>query len=1360
MPTSEALVDTGNSLQPSANLNDKQVKQSKVSDWFRETVESSQSKISNTQSKVSNGQPAAPGSVYAVQRLQAEVDRSNRQSELLLSQLEVLQNVHSFATIAVLAFKVAIKLEHARRENDKRVLAVRISMNEMFAVMLLMKGIPVDKKDRNGKSIQAHLGGHINTIAEDIKGYSAMCDTFQSKQTIVKSFRSPEWDGNFKFFITLFKAHRENIYREIMLYMDINMKPKEDTLTDISRSFQTADDSLPLILLLEQLRSPEECESRRFVESRGGPKEILKNDELMQELIRRSGEPESNTSLPKGQTNLIQDIKREIQKTVADLISKNREPFFAKFDALLEQLRDNVDTSVLKESDWSIGRLVDDPHERIIDPELSQIWKDMGWKSTVKARSMAMGLREYYSERRKDIQSRDRQLMESISAIVHSTDDSEAHQVQEIKDIMDSTDHMKGKPTPSYTKDDWALDYITIPRIQTLLEALDDDSSTLISVAEANSFTTARPADWSLAKWLAFWTACFPLTLKYYYNRIQILLYQIEDLVQQTLQVNSQSVKVFVSGPAITLLTDRLLAGVREAVNDIYDDHEVFQRFEDYVESQEERMRHILQTLKYRIDAENSLRLVIGSGGLDKHIMALLYLLFVRVYQVLQLATTTAINPKEVDNIMESFEVIHKAIYSRVESFKAVCQLQNLNLKEQLRRISNGIFYYTKFPEDLLESTYWTAMYGDGGHVDTFEDVGHVMPVLEISNPSFADIDAIQAVPSGELFHPAIDDWLDVEAYMESDDSVSPVLLLTDSLAGSRPSWCGFYSYSFEYGGAFTTKYPAGVINLPVPELDGYISGSGSDSYGEFSIKGQVNGESITFNKSYTSGQVITWRYEGRMNSERNQISGEWGSCDTVLDDFTEHLEQNEIHGDFQLDIAPLGIHKLVNVDAGSVTSNSARERWHLAVKSVITLLRIKKGKFTGWPYLQNRSRIRRRFLELFPRLHELDSPLLWRAGNPLTDGEMEEFLTLISCCSRQDFRFYRSLSACLKRREIVHWGRVCELADQTSTITDTRFICLDCLRFHPVSGVASETIDLCTECIDKAVDRGEDNMHHIPSHDMLQLRYCCSARRESSSLLRAAVEIAKQLRTEDAKVSDPSKCYKCQSTLKRPYWYCLTCPDKKRICMTCKDRIDSIYSPVDDLKLVRTNTHDPGGMRTEDSPGHVMAHIPETHDGETMIHTLMMDMTSSLVSGDIFPDEEDGERKDESSGNEPAGGKEDNGEVEDMLEEANGSTGSQDRDEVPESGEVGSSREHNTETKQQSPGHDYRHTLLLCRNLGESSLKKSLDKASVDEQLEDIREQLRAVKSMESRILERLDHIMGGSLGPAALENATADPM
>ena len=98
-----------------------------------------------------------------------------------------------------------------------------------------------------------------------------------------------------------------------------------------------------------------------------------------------------------------------------------------------------------------------------------------------------MALREYYSERRGTSDLGDHKALEEIHEILSSQHDLEAEKNQGI--TLVSTRGIRAE-------DVWALQYITISRIQHLMEAFDDDSSSLVSISEVNAFTNARPRDW------------------------------------------------------------------------------------------------------------------------------------------------------------------------------------------------------------------------------------------------------------------------------------------------------------------------------------------------------------------------------------------------------------------------------------------------------------------------------------------------------------------------------------------------------------------------------------------------------------------------------------------------------------------------------------------------------------------------------------------------------------------------------------------------------------------------------------------------------------------------------------------------
>ena len=101
-----------------------------------------------------------------------------------------------------------------------------------------------------------------------------------------------------------------------------------------------------------------------------------------------------------------------------------------------------------------------------------------------------MALREYYAEHRKTSPSADHEALREIREILSDQAESDSSKVQEIAQVTN-----RGVRA----EDEWALEYITISHVQPLLEAFDDDASTLVSVTEVNAFANARPNDWRYA---------------------------------------------------------------------------------------------------------------------------------------------------------------------------------------------------------------------------------------------------------------------------------------------------------------------------------------------------------------------------------------------------------------------------------------------------------------------------------------------------------------------------------------------------------------------------------------------------------------------------------------------------------------------------------------------------------------------------------------------------------------------------------------------------------------------------------------------------------------------------------------------
>jgi hypothetical protein len=164
-------------------------------------------------------------------------------------------------------------------------------------------------------------------------------------------------------------------------------------------------------LLLEMfgsLVSPEQREMQSLIAKNGGPTEIRNNDKSLEQLLKesshlvekgedtlRSTDPSSflggsaNPSNPfadvtapstasKGnnKTLTLESLRQELSEDVDYVLKKNMEIFERKFEIQKRQIEDLAKV-VGHEGDRIIAAVTTGPHDRILDPDIHEIWKDM-----------------------------------------------------------------------------------------------------------------------------------------------------------------------------------------------------------------------------------------------------------------------------------------------------------------------------------------------------------------------------------------------------------------------------------------------------------------------------------------------------------------------------------------------------------------------------------------------------------------------------------------------------------------------------------------------------------------------------------------------------------------------------------------------------------------------------------------------------------------------------------------------------------------------------------------------------------------------------------------------------------------------
>ena len=110
--------------------------------------------------------------------------------------------------------------------------------------------------------------------------------------------------------------------------------------------------------------------------------------------------------------------------------------------------------------------------------------------------------------------------------------------------------------------------------------------------------------------------AGFPLAIRDYYQRIRRLLDNIDELAKEVLPANRDIVNRF-TGSFAVITVHAFMAGIWGSEVDP-PMLELFQRFEEYVETEENSVFTVLSGLHYNLDAPNTVQMVLGTRHAEK----------------------------------------------------------------------------------------------------------------------------------------------------------------------------------------------------------------------------------------------------------------------------------------------------------------------------------------------------------------------------------------------------------------------------------------------------------------------------------------------------------------------------------------------------------------------------------------------------------------------------------------------------------------------------------------------------------------------------------------------------------------------
>ncbi|KAG9021177.1 hypothetical protein FS842_006781 [Serendipita sp. 407] len=375
-----------------------------------------------------------------------------------------------------------------------------------------------------------------------------------------------------------------------------------------------------MLKLFRMLDSPGEKELLKIVERNGGAEAYLEDEKKLNDLASSKSCQLQNKQGVIDNVKLG-EVKQSLKEDVDKSLNFNLTIFQKKLELQITQFTLAMDHTVRRETDRVISVITSGPHDRVVDKvghqqtllrhgspivqDLHLIWKEMGWKSTVKARHFVLAVHDYFVQKLSTVAAAQERLE---TGTVYS-EDGEGAAPSVISEAHPKTEHQ--------TDDSWTLDCINLSRVPAILEAFDDDGSGFINVVEVNQFTSSRPKNWSLLHWIAYWAEGWHYTIWDYRGKIGSILDAMEELLDsgEIHKANKSLIDYYLLSEEL-LQVDQMVRSVAPYTEE--NTYTLEEKIRPYVDEEEERLRANLKSFAWKIDGFDTLNLVTGPGRIEK----------------------------------------------------------------------------------------------------------------------------------------------------------------------------------------------------------------------------------------------------------------------------------------------------------------------------------------------------------------------------------------------------------------------------------------------------------------------------------------------------------------------------------------------------------------------------------------------------------------------------------------------------------------------------------------------------------------------------------------------------------------------
>ncbi|KAJ7651611.1 hypothetical protein DFH06DRAFT_548366 [Mycena polygramma] len=1098
-------------------------------------------------------------------------------SKVLVDGMHLLGELHPFVKVMVLPLKLILTFDLTRRQNNKKVTAVKMQILDTATVLFRLRDVhesTITGPDGLPLQDMVHL---ITRIAEDIKECASACDLYLNKNNLSKMLRSKDYEKRFGDYIKTFNGHQRTLTLRLTVFTSVAIGAANDKLDVQGQGLIMLQGQVER--LFRKLDTPREREVQKFIVTKGGPKACVENDVILKELVEKTGESleslvPARSGKGDGETmkRLLDDARKVLNKELMEDVDQAFSKHMGDFDRKLKA----QETHIIDAIGAVIGGLSRGVHTKVKDPDLKMLWEQEKWKGSVHARDFVLALNEYFA-----------------SKLEHSKPVERTFNFLTTESPPDSpTSSVGDYHLPEFDKHDsqWALAYINLAHQQPLLDVIDTDGSGEINIAEANHFARLRPAGWSLIRWFTLWAAGWHLTVTWYRYRIYKIIGAMLTVVHHVKPANIQAADTYMNSWGIYNV-ELMLRTTRPTESEYFhkDNTQLKDLAREFHDLEEAKLKSQLKQLRYKLDNIDTLQLVTGaqSSGLRRievHLYPLLYLLLQRHLAIMQLACVHDLHADEFPTMSTSLGTIFSAVRYRMKRLGGMFKSNVKDGNEGFKHFAFGMFeqLYCASKQQGRDLRGNTIRHELNEEDDGLKDPENIGPNPDDDPASamafFAGIDSgilLNEIPDGPLQLPNPS----LETPQSSEDAVEP--------NGLDGLWTGQLFFP-------DNSVPYGTTAMQLIQTGDSFSGVAENSTGLLKVTGTIEGSNLVrFTIAWPEGTGYQIECKGPHAPWADTIAGLWApkaDSQEELDTTSNAVTSRRLSLRF--------VFRRPSSFRTTDGTSRASARWALVIAATTnmigptTLRKTRAQMQCSW--LVDRLAERKRFIDLAKRemadLQGISTP--WGALSEVEAAELQRLKIHLRPC---DARVYTSLAE-YELQQLVDHGRTCDSCRKR--VWGTRYFCRQC-----TDGILCDGIDLCLECHLQARDICKGlRFTHTKSHTLLKTAHRIHDG-DVAHILQQAENVADQVKgrflqatqapalridgppqpSSYVNTSQPPvqhqqlRCCYCEKTLSLPFWACFECDGKACVCLDC-DAKGSAIGHCGPFCLGTTTSHEKDG--------------------------------------------------------------------------------------------------------------------------------------------------------------------------------------